>query len=92
MTAPFSQNLSFTADRDELKWADFVAAETPLPTDPAEFGVYGIGAYPGGYAGVDDRSYVPVPDGQCIMSSAEHFCEVCSTAILSKVEFDLGVP
>jgi hypothetical protein len=90
VTEPFSQNLSFTADRAELKWAHLVTADTPLPTDPADYDLYGIGAYPGGYAGDDDRSYIPVPDGVCIMSSADTFCDVCSSAILAKVEFDVG--
>ncbi len=88
---PFSQNLTFKTDREDLKWADLVDESTPLPTNASDYYTYGIGAYPGGYAGDDSRSHIPVPSGRCIMDSASDFCEVCRQAIISKIQFDSGM-
>jgi hypothetical protein len=88
---PFSQNLTFKTDLADLKWAEFVGEETPLPTDPSSFSQYGTGAYAGGYGGMHRNSHIPVPSGRCIMSTSGGFCEVCAHAIKSKIEFDSGL-
>lgn len=86
---PWSQNLTLESELDAIKWASFIDEGVPIPTPLDGWETYGIGAYPGGYGGLDDDSLVPAPEGVCTMSSGPHYCAVCSEAIIEKLEFDL---
>ena len=90
---PWSQNLSFATELADIKWHDLIEEGTPIPTPSDGWKQYGIGAYAGGYGGLDDRSRVPTPEGICTMSSGPEYCDVCRGAITAKLEYDLvGAP
>jgi hypothetical protein len=87
---PWSQNLTFQTSAANIKWRALIKAGTPIPTPASAWTGDNIGAYRGGYGGLDTRSHVPVPDRVCIMSSGTSYCAVCRAAIADKVIFDLG--
>jgi hypothetical protein len=75
-------NVSPTAERDALKWAGFVDADTPLPTpDSAATGPLApVGAYEGACY-QSTGLYRPV--SECFMRSiATGFCPVCAEALV----------
>jgi hypothetical protein len=89
---PWSQNITFETDRSKLKWAEFVAESTPVPTSRWDWigpkdGPWGV--YKGGYADSDNkRSHKP--GFKCVMSSGKSFCPICRQAIEQKIKYDLG--
>jgi hypothetical protein len=87
---PWSQNMTFQTEAHSIKWNAQIAEGVPIPTPGGQWPAAGIGAYMGGYAGEDDRSLIPVPDGVCMMSSGVEFCGVCRAAMIDKLEADLG--
>ena len=46
------------------------------PTPASSWTGDNVGAYPGGYGGLDTSAHVPVPDRICIMSSGSSYCPV----------------
>jgi hypothetical protein len=87
---PWSQNLTFQINAANIKWRASIKAGTPIPTPTSSWTGDNVGAYPGGYGGLDTRSHVPVPDRVCLMSSGASYCAVCRAAIADKIIFDLG--
>jgi len=87
---PWSQNMTFQTNAANIKWRALIKAGTPIPTPPGSWTGDNVGAYAGGYGGLDARSHTPVPDRVCIMSSGPSYCAVCRAAIAEKVIFDLG--
>jgi hypothetical protein len=87
---PWSQNMTFQTTAANIKWRALIKAGTPIPTPTSAWTGDNVGAYRGGYGGIDARSHVPVPDRVCIMSSGTSYCPVCRAAIAEKVIFDLG--
>ena len=83
---PWEPNLSASARRDALPWADLVDPATPLPTPdlPAFDGV--VGAFEG-------AGYVPRglfrPWRRCRMrdKGAAEFCPVCRRALAARLDF-----
>jgi len=90
LAEPWSQNMTFQTNAANIKWRALIKAGTPIPTPTSSWTGDNVGAYPGGYGGLDARSHVPVPDRVCIMSSGSSYCPVCRAAIAEKVLFDLG--
>jgi hypothetical protein len=90
LAEPWSQNMTFQTTAASIKWHALIKAGTPIPTPTASWTGDNVGAYRGGYGGIDARSHVPVPDRVCIMSSGSSYCPVCRAAIAEKVIFDLG--
>ncbi|MCX6123906.1 MAG: M64 family metallo-endopeptidase [Proteobacteria bacterium] len=90
---PWSQNITFAANLRPLKWANFTAPSTPIPTPPSQWNdqLNGpIGAYPGGYAESQSTSASHKPGLSCTMNRSPKFCSVCSDAIKQKISFDQG--
>jgi hypothetical protein len=87
---PWSQNMTFQTSAANIKWRALIKAGTPIPTPASTWTGDNVGAYAGGYGGLDTRSHVPVPDRVCIMSSGTSYCSVCRAAIAEKIIFDLG--
>ncbi len=89
---PWSQNITFATSRENLKWKKFVLTQTPVPTlayrwKNASKGPWGL--YKGGYAD-SDKKRSHKPGMQCVMSTGDRFCPVCSAAIEAKITYDLG--
>jgi hypothetical protein len=87
---PWSQNMTFQDSYRAIKWKQLFDANTPIPTPPDDWPSTGVAAYAGGYGGMDPRTLVPAPEGECVMSSGLGYCNVCSRAIAAKLEFDLA--
>ena len=86
----WSQNMTFQTNAANIKWRALIKAGMPIPTPASSWTGDNVGAYPGGYGGLDARSHVPVPDRVCIMSSGPSYCQVGRAAIAEKIIFDLG--
>lgn len=91
---PWSQNITFTTNRDELKWKDIVYPSTPIPTPNSLWssmssGPWGV--YEGGYAESLPRNTSHKPGLSCRMSSGSEFCPVCFSAIEDRINWDLGL-
>lgn len=80
---PWSPNITFHANRHELKWIKWVKTETPIPTpnNVDNWQLKVIGAYVGGYAGSAPIGKSHKPANHCIMESGGEFCQVCAEAI-----------
>jgi hypothetical protein len=84
MAEPWSPNLTFHPQRQDLKWVEQVASNVPLPTSKTHWNPFNqgpVGAYPGGYGGLaQGRSYKP--GLACVMDTGKGYCPVCQAAIL----------
>jgi hypothetical protein len=75
-------NVSPTADRDLLKWTDFVDADTPLPTleSDATGPLAPVGAYEGACY---QATGLFRPVAECLMRNISNgFCPVCAEALV----------
>ena len=75
-------NVSPTADRDALKWTEWVDEETPLPTEEVDGGppLEPVGAFEGACY-QSTGLYRPVPE--CFMRRIDTgFCPVCAEALV----------
>ncbi len=95
ITEPWSQNITFNPGAGELKWANHLAPETPLPTprehwNPSQSGP--LGAYRGGYAdSASGKSFKP--GFSCIMETSQNFCLICQRGILDEfISWQKGRP
>lgn len=88
---PWSQNITFLKDAENLKWKKHVAAETPIPTPGSYWELKtALGAYRGGYADSKPVRKSHKPGKFCTMESGDKFCAVCREAINERIQFDLG--
>jgi hypothetical protein len=89
---PWSQNLTFlrSTSYTDLKWDQFVAPTTPLPT-PLPFKANVYGAYPGGYS-ESDVVHAHIPGGNCVMAYGGNYCPICLDGIDHATARDLGHP
>ncbi|WP_394827808.1 M64 family metallopeptidase [Pendulispora albinea] len=90
ISEPWSQNITFTTTRANLKWRNFVSASTPIPTPESQWNGSNYGAYLGGYADSTPRNRSHKPGFDCTMESGRSFCPICKDAIGKKVDFDSG--
>lgn len=88
ITEPWSQNITF--DPKNVKWKQFVAEKTPLPTPQSYWQGGQWGAYLGGYADSEPQHHSHKPGYSCTMESGTKFCPVCRAAIEAKITFDLN--
>ncbi|WP_372371155.1 M64 family metallopeptidase [Candidatus Uabimicrobium sp. HlEnr_7] len=89
---PWSPNITFLNNKDEVKWKRFTTKGIPIPTPKSYWnGKDSYGAYRGGYAQTPpfDKSYKP--GFKCIMDSGNTFCEICRFSITQRIRFDLGL-
>ncbi|MCB0404815.1 MAG: hypothetical protein KDD51_08505 [Bdellovibrionales bacterium] len=87
---PWSQNITFLRKPEELKWRQFVASSTPIPTPASEWSNGHYGAYKGGYAQSAPQNTSHKPGMGCVMASQGDFCSICRHAIEARVQFDSG--
>jgi hypothetical protein len=88
---PWSQNISFLADPQSLKWKSHVLPATPLPTEKSNWSGGGpYGAYEGGYAETEPFGRSHIPGLSCTMDRASKFCPICVSALNARVRFDTG--
>ncbi|MCB9254605.1 MAG: hypothetical protein H6617_07990 [Bdellovibrionaceae bacterium] len=87
---PWSQNITFLRDPNELKWKQFVAPTTPIPTPTSQWSSGKYGAYKGGYAQSAPKNTSHKPGIGCVMASQGDFCAICRHAIEERVRFDSG--
>jgi hypothetical protein len=84
ITEPWSPNITFAPERENLKWKSHIASNTPLPTPRSAWNTNQngpLGAYQGGYAdSAAGKSYKP--GYACIMERHPQYCEVCRHAII----------
>lgn len=86
---PWSQNITFNAqNRESLKWKQYVASSTPVPTKRWSRGKWG--AYKGGYAQSKPTGRSHIPGSGCMMSSGRNFCKICAEEIKKQMGVDLG--
>lgn len=86
---PWSQNITFLP-HGTVKWKEFMAPDTPVPTASGEWEDGHYGAYRGGYAdSAPTRSHKP--GFGCTMSSEREMCAICQKAIEDKIRFDIGL-
>ncbi|WP_394830435.1 M64 family metallopeptidase [Pendulispora rubella] len=90
ISEPWSQNITFTPNKNTLKWRRWVAASTPVPTPESHWNGSTYGAYQGGYADSEPRNHSHKPGFDCTMESGRQFCPICKEAIQKKVDFDRG--
>ncbi len=90
MQESWTPNVSFQVTNWEgLKWHDFVAQSTPLPTPKSHWSEQQreYGAYLGAYGG-NQEAYKPSIG--CMMDNGKDFCNVCKKAIIDAMRFFLG--
>ncbi|MEZ4751308.1 MAG: M64 family metallopeptidase [Bdellovibrionota bacterium] len=87
---PWSQNITFLRDPQGLKWKEFVASSTPIPTPASQWTSGKYGAYKGGYAQSVPENTSHKPGIGCVMASQGNFCAICKHAIEARVQFDSG--
>jgi len=87
---PWSQNITFLNIPSQLKWKQFVGAQTPVPTPNSFWNSRNpqYGAYRGGYAESVGSEKSHIPGLGCVMSSAVNFCPVCENALKEMHEMD----
>lgn len=87
---PWSQNITFQKELENIKWKTLVDPTTPIPTPQSVWNsrTRPYGAYVGGYAdsGLPKQSHIPGLG--CTMSNGATFCDVCSHALKDLVAFD----
>jgi hypothetical protein len=88
---PWSQNITFHPQRDQLKWGGHVASGTRLPTPSGDWDGKSYGAYPGGYGETPHSGAVYKPGRSCTMNTGASFCAICAGAIAERVKIDLGL-
>jgi hypothetical protein len=89
---PFSQNITFLRDPNQLKWNRFVRSETPLPTPRSSWTGQGpFGAYVGGYAETEPLNTSHKPGLECTMEKDVGFCPICLGSIRNEIVFDMGM-
>lgn len=87
---PWSQNITFLRDVNELKWGAFVKTGTPIPTPSGQWSAGKYGAYKGGYAESPPKNTSHKPGLGCVMGSQGNFCAICRHAIEKRIAFDTG--
>lgn len=87
---PWEANITALLDPDNLKWKDFVEADTPLPTPEGdERFADQVGAFEGaGYAAKD--LFRPARDCKMFSKGNRAFCRVCENAIIEMIDFHTG--
>jgi hypothetical protein len=88
---PWSQNITFQAERSMVKWGRHIAASTPVPTPRVDWRSGHLGVYEGGYADTPKPGSVYKPGFSCTMEAKSAFCAVCSEALSERVRIDLGL-
>ena len=79
---PLPQNISATADPDEIKWSAWIEDGTPLPTPGSERDDYPVGAYQGAY----NCDELHRPSYRCKMkNSDDEFCPVCAEQLVQRI-------
>lgn len=88
---PWSQNITFLPQGQDLKWKPFVSDTTPVPTPRHVWRGQGpYGAYKGGYADSQPLNKSHKPGFACVMESFKTFCPVCEAALKHRLQYDLG--
>lgn len=90
MPEPWSQNITFQSQRQNIKWKDMISPATPVPTSAGFGSARTIGLFTGGYAETPRPSAVYKPAKQCTMSSGGGFCNVCLAALEERIKIDAG--
>lgn len=93
---PWSQNITFNPDQENIKWSKHLAPGIIVPTSNAEFQRMGgllinpVGAYKGGYADSLPRGKSHKPVKKCMMGMDAAFCPVCQDAMTKLIRIDAG--
>jgi hypothetical protein len=88
---PWSPNLTFLGSTSwaDLKWKEFAAQSTPLPTPGSYWRSGRYGAYRGGYGdSAPGRSHKPGMN--CVMHRSSQFCPICLDGMRKVMSRDLG--
>jgi len=89
---PWSQNLTFLREPAKLKWRNFVANSTPVPTPSSQWNSLRplYGAYSGGYGDSEPIKQSYIPGLSCVMEAGKDFCPICQHALHEMITHDLG--
>ena len=89
---PWSPNITFLNDKQNIKWKQFTTKGVPIPTPKSYWDGNGpYAAYRGGYAQTPPLGKSYKPGFGCIMNSGSNFCDICRFSIIQRIRFDSGL-